>query len=92
MESPTRAFLFNLEVRRGIVRTGQNGVDRASNTSYYEKLLQTLEGSTVKKFLLVTMIGLVLVMDLCGIVNELMKDEIKDVDHIKETTIAVYME
>ena len=31
-------------------------------------------------------------MDLCGIVNELMKDEIKDVDHIKETTIAVYME
>lgn len=46
----------------------------------------------MKKFLLVTMIGLVLAMDLYGIVNQLMKEETKEIDHIKETTIAVYME
>ena len=46
----------------------------------------------MKKFLLVTMIGLVLAMDVYGIVNHFMKDEIKEVNHIKETTIAVYVE
>ena len=46
----------------------------------------------MKKFLLVTMIGLVLAMDLYGVVNRLMKDEVKEVDHIKETTVTVYME
>ena len=46
----------------------------------------------MKKFLLVTMIGLVLAMNLYGIVNQFMKDEVKEVDHIKETTVTVYME
>ena len=46
----------------------------------------------MKKFLLVTMIGLVLAMDLYGIVNQFMKDDGKKVDHIKETTVTVYME
>ena len=46
----------------------------------------------MKKFLLVTMIGLVLTMNAYGIVNQFMKDGIKEVDHIKETTIAVYVE
>ena len=46
----------------------------------------------MKKFLLVVMIGLVLAMYLYGIVNHFMKEEVKEVDHIKETTITVYME
>ena len=46
----------------------------------------------MKKFLLVTMIGLVLAMDLYGIVNQIMKDEVKVVDHISESTITVYVE
>lgn len=46
----------------------------------------------MKKFLLVTMIGLVLAMNLYGFVNQFMKDEVKEIDHIKETTVTVYME
>jgi hypothetical protein len=46
----------------------------------------------MKKFLLVTLIGMVLAMNLYGIVNEFVNDEVKEVDHIKETTIMVYME
>ena len=46
----------------------------------------------MKKFLLVTMIGLVLAMDLYGIVKHFMTDEIEEVNHIEETTIAVYVE
>lgn len=46
----------------------------------------------MKKFLLVTLIGLVLAMNLYGIVKRYMKDEVKEVDHIKESTITVYME
>ena len=46
----------------------------------------------MKKFLLVIMIGMVLTMNLYGIVNHFMKDEVKEVDHIKETTVTVYME
>lgn len=46
----------------------------------------------MKKFLLVTMIGLVLAMDLYGIVKYFMTDEIEEVNHIEETTIAVYVE
>lgn len=46
----------------------------------------------MKKFLLVTMIGMVLTINLYGIVNQFMKDEVKEVDHIKETTVTVYME
>ena len=46
----------------------------------------------MKKLLLVTMIGLVLAMDLYGIASDFMKDEVEKVDHIVETTIAVYVE
>lgn len=46
----------------------------------------------MKKFLLVTMIGMVLTMNLYGFVNQLLKEEVKEIDHIKETTIAVYVE
>jgi hypothetical protein len=46
----------------------------------------------MKKIILVVFIGLVLAINLYGIVNKFMKDEVKEVDHIKETTIAVYME
>ena len=46
----------------------------------------------MKKFLLVMMIGLVIAMNLYGIVNRFMKDELKETDHIKETTIAVIVE
>ena len=46
----------------------------------------------MKKFLLVTMIGLVLAMNLYGIVNRFMEDKVKEIDHIKETTMTVYVE
>ena len=46
----------------------------------------------MKKFLLVTMIGLVLAMDLYGIIDQFMKDEVNEIDHIEETTMTVYME
>jgi hypothetical protein len=46
----------------------------------------------MKKFLVVTLIGMVLAMDVYGFVNQFMKDEVKEVDHIKESTIAVYVE
>lgn len=44
------------------------------------------------KFLLVTMIGLVLTMNLYGFVKQIMKDEVREIDHVAETTITVYME
>lgn len=46
----------------------------------------------MRKFMLVTLIGMALAIYLCGIVNEFMNDEVKEVDHIKETTITVYVE
>lgn len=46
----------------------------------------------MRKFLLVVLIGMVLAMNLYGIVKEFMKNEIKEIDHIEETTITVYME
>ena len=46
----------------------------------------------MKKFLVVILIGMALTMDIYGFVNQFMKDEIKEVDHIKESTIAVYVE
>ena len=46
----------------------------------------------MKKFLLVTMIGLVLAINLYGIINQLMTDDVEEVDHIKETTMTVYVE
>lgn len=46
----------------------------------------------MKKFLLVVLMGMVLVMNLYGIVNKIMKEEVNEIDHIKETTVTVYME
>lgn len=46
----------------------------------------------MKKFLLVVLIGMVLAMNLYGIVNKFMVDEVEEIDHIKETTVTVYME
>lgn len=46
----------------------------------------------MKKFLLVVLIGMVLVMNLYGIVNKFMVEEVEEIDHIKETTMTVYME
>ena len=46
----------------------------------------------MKKFLLVVLIGMVLVIDIYGFMNSFMKDDIKEVDHIQETTTTVYME
>ena len=46
----------------------------------------------MKKFILVVFIGIVLAIDLYGIVEELMVDDVKEVDHIEETTTTVYME
>lgn len=46
----------------------------------------------MKKFLLVIMIGLVLAMNLYGIAKEIITDDLNEVDHIKETTITVYVE
>ena len=46
----------------------------------------------MRKFLLVIFIGMVLAVNLYGIVNKFMVDEVKEVDHIEETTTIVYME
>lgn len=46
----------------------------------------------MKEFLLVTMIGMVLAMDLYAFVKWLTVEEVKEIDHIEETTITVYME
>ena len=46
----------------------------------------------MKKFLLVTLLGMVLAMNLYGIVNQFMKDEVNEVNHIEESTITVYVE
>jgi hypothetical protein len=37
----------------------------------------------MKKFLLVTLIGMVLAMNLYGIVKHFMTDEVQEIDHIK---------
>lgn len=47
----------------------------------------------MKKFILVVFIGIVLGVNLYGCVNEiLIDDRMKEVDHVKETTTAVYVE
>lgn len=47
----------------------------------------------MKKFLLVTFIGMALAINVYGIVNKFMiDDEVKEVNHIAETTMTVYME
>lgn len=46
----------------------------------------------MKKFMLVVFIGVVLAMNLYGIVNKFMNEDLKEIDHIEETTMIVYME
>ena len=46
----------------------------------------------MRKFLLVTLIGMALAIYLYGIVNKLMDEEVKPISHIEETTTIVYME
>ena len=46
----------------------------------------------MKKLLLVVFVGMVLAMDMYGIIEDFKANEIKEVDHIKETTATVYME
>ena len=46
----------------------------------------------MKKFLLVVFIGMVLAINIYGIVNEFMVDDVEPVDHIAETTETVYVE
>lgn len=46
----------------------------------------------MKKFILVVFIGLVITMNLYGICNKYMIEEINEIDHIEETTMTVYME
>lgn len=46
----------------------------------------------MKKFLLVTLIGMAMTIYLYGVVENLFDREVKEIDHIKETTTIVYME
>ena len=47
----------------------------------------------MKKFILVVFIGMVLVINIYGIVNKIMVEkETQEIDHISETTMTVYME
>jgi hypothetical protein len=46
----------------------------------------------MKKFLLVVFVGMVLALNLYGIVNKLMVNEVKEVDRVSESTITVYVE
>ena len=46
----------------------------------------------MKKFILVVFIGVVLAINVYGIVNKFMTDDVVEIDHIEETTVSVYME
>lgn len=46
----------------------------------------------MKKFLLVVFIGMAVAINLYGIVNELMTEDVQEIDHIANTTTMVYME
>lgn len=46
----------------------------------------------MRKFLLVTLIGMALIINMYGIVKEFMVDEVEEIDHISETTMKVYVE
>lgn len=46
----------------------------------------------MKKFILVVFIGMVLAINIYGIVNKFMVDEVTPIDHVEETTVTVYME
>jgi hypothetical protein len=46
----------------------------------------------VRKFLLVTLIGMALAMNVYGFVKGFMVEEVEEINHIEETTTTVYME
>lgn len=46
----------------------------------------------MRKFLLVTLMGMALAIYLYGIVNKFMVEEVNEIDHIEETTVTVYTE
>lgn len=46
----------------------------------------------MRKFLLVTLMGMALAMYLYGVIEKLMVEEVKPIDHVEETTTIVYME
>ena len=46
----------------------------------------------MKKFLLVLLIGMVLALDICGIIKQVTIDKVEERDVIKETSTIVYME
>ena len=46
----------------------------------------------MRKFLLVTLIGMAFAIYLYGIVQNFMIEEVKEINHIEETTTIVYME
>ena len=46
----------------------------------------------MKKFLLVILIGMVLAINVYGFVNEFMNKQVKEVNHIEETTTMVYVQ
>ena len=46
----------------------------------------------MKKFLLVVFIGMALAIEIYGLVNQFMVNEVEEIDHITETTMTVYVE
>lgn len=46
----------------------------------------------MKKFLLVVLIGMVIAINVYGIVNEFIYEEVEEINHIEETTTTVYVE
>lgn len=46
----------------------------------------------MRKMLVFALIGMALAIYLYGIVSKFTVDEVKEIDHIKETTVTVYME
>ena len=58
----------------------------------YEETNMILEGFIMKQLLLVVFLGMALTINVYGIVNDFMVEEIEEVNHIEETTITVYTE
>lgn len=46
----------------------------------------------MRKLLVVALIGMALSINVYGFVKDFMVEEVKEIDHISETTITVYME
>lgn len=46
----------------------------------------------MKKLLLVVFVGMVLAMDVYGFIEDFKANQVREVDHIKETTMTVYVE